>query len=123
MGGVAELLSGSWVASGGVLGGPAEVLGVMLAPKMEAKSGKYQKNYGSKRQAVLEWFFDGFCVEARQTPKSVFELRNPIVKCISASSTQTQEFVRVGWQHGPMLAFKILEDYSPGSVRASPGRS
>ena len=41
MGGVAELFSGSWVASGGVLGGLGEVLGVMLAPKMEAKSGKY----------------------------------------------------------------------------------
>ena len=35
--------SGSWVASGGVLGGLGEVLGVMLAPKMEAKSGKYVK--------------------------------------------------------------------------------
>ena len=44
MGGVAELFSGSWVASGGVLGGLGEVLGVMLAPKMEAKSGKYKKN-------------------------------------------------------------------------------
>ena len=30
MGGVAELFSGSWVASGGVLGGLGEVLGVML---------------------------------------------------------------------------------------------
>ena len=43
MGGVAELLSGSWVASGGVFGGLGEVLGVMLAPKMAAKSGIYQK--------------------------------------------------------------------------------
>ena len=34
MGGVAELLSGSWVVSGGVLGVLGEVLGVMLAPKM-----------------------------------------------------------------------------------------
>ena len=41
MGGVAELLSGSWVASGGVFGGLGEVFGVMLAPKMAAKSGKY----------------------------------------------------------------------------------
>ena len=41
MGGVAELLSGSWVASGAVLGGLGEVLGVMLAPKMAAKSRKY----------------------------------------------------------------------------------
>ena len=56
MGGVAELLSGSWLASGGVLGGLGEVLGVMLAPKMAAKSGKYRKKYGSKRQAVPECF-------------------------------------------------------------------
>ena len=67
MGGVAELLSGSWVASGGVLGGLGEVLGVMLAPKMAAKSGKYRKKYGSKRQAVPERFFDGFCVEDEQS--------------------------------------------------------
>ena len=44
MGGVAELLSGSWGASGGVFGGLGEVFGVMLAPKMAAKSGKYRKN-------------------------------------------------------------------------------
>ena len=41
MGGVAELLSGSWVASGGVFRGLGEVLGVMLAPKTAAKSGLY----------------------------------------------------------------------------------
>ena len=50
-------------------------------------------------------------------PKFVFEPRNPSVKCISASSTQTQEFARVGWQHGPMLASKIPEKCSPGGVR------
>ena len=60
MGGVAELLSGSWVASGGVFRGLGEVFGVMLAPKMAAKSGKCQKKYGSKRQAVPEWFFKIF---------------------------------------------------------------
>ena len=43
MGGVAELLSGSWVASGGVLGGLGEVLGVMLAPKMAANPHKIEK--------------------------------------------------------------------------------
>ena len=53
-------------ASGGVFGGLGEVFGVMLAPKMAAKSGKYRKKYGSKRQAVPEWFFDGFCVEDKQ---------------------------------------------------------
>ena len=40
MGGAAELLSGSLVASRGVFGGLGEVLGVMLAPKMAAKYGK-----------------------------------------------------------------------------------
>ena len=60
MGGVAELLSGSWVASGVVFGGLGDVLGVMLAPKMAAKSRIYWKKYGSNRQAVPEWFFDGF---------------------------------------------------------------
>ena len=72
MGGVAELLSGSWVASGGVLGGLGEVLGVMLAPKMAAKSGKYRKKCGSKRQAIPEWFFDGFCVEDKQPGRHKF---------------------------------------------------
>ena len=57
MGGVAELLSGSWVASGGGFGGLGEVLGVMLAHEMAAKSGMYRKKYGSKRQAVTERFF------------------------------------------------------------------
>ena len=38
----------------------------MLAPKMAAKSGIYRKKYDSKRQAVPEWFFDGFCVEDKQ---------------------------------------------------------
>ena len=56
MGGVAELLSGSWVASRGVLGGLGEVLGVMLAPKMAANPQKIEKKCGSKRQAVPEWF-------------------------------------------------------------------
>ena len=69
------------MASGGVLGVVGEVLGVMLAPKMAAKSRKYHKN-GSKRLLVPDWLFDGFCVEDKQleTPKSVFEPRNPNVK-------------------------------------------
>ena len=72
MGGVAELLSGSWGASGGVFGGLGEVFGVMLAPKMAAKSGKYRKKCGSKRQAVPEWFFDGFCFEDKQPGRFKF---------------------------------------------------
>ena len=72
MGGVAELLSGSWGASGGVFGGLGEVFGVMLAPKMAAKSGKYRKKCGPKRQAVPEWFFDGFCVEDKQPGRHKF---------------------------------------------------
>ena len=54
------------MASGGVLGGLGEVLGVMLAHEMAAKSGMYRKKYGSNRQAVPEWFFDGFRVEDKQ---------------------------------------------------------
>ena len=55
-------------------------------------------------------------------PKSVFELRNPSVKCISAFSAQTQNFVRVGCQHDPMLTSKSPENRGPGGVRASLGR-
>ena len=66
MGGVAELLSGSWVASGGMLGGLGEVLGVLLAPKMAANPRKFNKKCGSKRQALPEWFFDGFLIEDKQ---------------------------------------------------------
>ena len=74
MDGLAELLSDCWTASGGLLGGLGEVLGVMLGPKMAAKSGKYRKKYGSKRQAVPEWFFGGFCVEDKQPgrPQSLY---------------------------------------------------
>ena len=54
LGGLSRLLSGSWVASGGVLGGLGEVLGVMLAPKMAATPQKIEKKCGSKRQAVPE---------------------------------------------------------------------
>ena len=63
MGGVAELLSGSWGASGGVFGGLGEVFGVMLAPKMAAKSGNYRKNILSQEAegstAVLKWILCG----------------------------------------------------------------
>ena len=55
-----------------VCGSLDEVLGVMLAPKMAAKSGKYRKKYGSKRQAVPEWFFDGFCFEDKQPASHKF---------------------------------------------------
>ena len=54
------------MASGGVLGRLGEVLGVMLAPKMAANPQKIEKKCGSKRQAVPEWFFDGFLVEDKQ---------------------------------------------------------
>ena len=72
MGGLAELLSGCWGASGGVFGGLGEVFGVMLAPKMATKSRKYRKKYGSKRHAVPECFFDGFCVEDKQLGRHKF---------------------------------------------------
>ena len=49
-----------------MLGGLGEVLGVMLASKMAANPQKIEKKCGSKRQAVAEWFFDGFLVEDKQ---------------------------------------------------------
>ena len=54
------------------MGGLGEVLGVMLAPKMAANPHKIEKKYGSKRQAVLEWFFDGFLVEDKQPGRPKF---------------------------------------------------
>ena len=51
---------------GRVLGGLGEVLGVMLEPKMAAKSGSYWKKCCSKRQKVPQRFFGGFCVEDKQ---------------------------------------------------------
>ena len=59
-------LERNWGASGGVLGRLGEVLGVMLAPKMAANPQKIEKKCGSKRQAIPEWFFDGFLVEDKQ---------------------------------------------------------
>ena len=52
MDGLAELLSDCWTASGEVLGGLGEVLGVMLGPKMAAKSGSYRKRCCPKRQMI-----------------------------------------------------------------------
>ena len=49
-----------------MLGGLGVVLGVMLASKMAANPQKIEKKCGSKRQAVPEWFFDGFVVEDKQ---------------------------------------------------------
>ena len=63
MDGLAELLSDCWTASGGVLGVLGEVLGVMLGPKMAAKSRSYRKKCCSKRQKVPQRFFNGLCVE------------------------------------------------------------
>ena len=51
---------------GGMLGGLGQVLGVMSGPKMAAKFGSHRKKYYSKRQKVLQLFFDGFCVEVKQ---------------------------------------------------------
>ena len=50
MDGLAELLSDCWAASGGVLGGLGEGLGVMFGPKMVAKSRSYRKKCCSKRE-------------------------------------------------------------------------
>ena len=56
------LLGRSWRHFGHL----GEVLGLMLAPKMAANPQKIEKKCGSKRQAVPEWFFDGFLVEDKQ---------------------------------------------------------
>ena len=66
MDGLAELFSDCWTASGGVLGGLGEVLGVMLGPKMAAKSGSNRKKCCSKRQKLPKRFFDGCCVADKQ---------------------------------------------------------
>ena len=54
------------MASRGVLGSLGEVLGVMFAPKMAVHPPIIEKKCGSKGQAILEWFFDGFLVEDKQ---------------------------------------------------------
>ena len=51
-----RFLSDCWTASGGLLGGLGEVLGVMLGPKTAAKSGSYLKKCCSKRQNVPNRF-------------------------------------------------------------------
>ena len=56
MGGVAELLSGSWGASGGVFGGLGEDFGVMLAPKMAAKSGNIGKSMAPRGRRFQSGF-------------------------------------------------------------------
>ena len=43
-GGVAELLSGSWVAFGKVLKGLGDVLGVMLAPKIKRNPNNIEQS-------------------------------------------------------------------------------
>ena len=43
-------------ASGGVFGGLGEVFGVMLAPKMAAKSGKYQKSMAPRGRRFQSGF-------------------------------------------------------------------
>ena len=67
MDGSAKLLSVCWTASRGVLGGLGEVLGVMLESKREAKPRSYRKKCCSKRQKVPKEFFDGFCIENKQS--------------------------------------------------------
>ena len=69
-----ELLSSSWVDSRGVLEGLGEVLGVTLGPNMAAKSRKYWKMCGSKRQAVPERVFDSCCVEVKQPRSQILYL-------------------------------------------------
>ena len=60
MDGLKELLSDCWTASGVVLGGLGEVLGVMLGPKMAGKSRSYRKKCCSKRQKIPNQFLSGF---------------------------------------------------------------
>ena len=64
-----RLLDGFWRG----LGGLGEVLGVMLGPKMAAKSGSYRKKCCLKRKKVPQ-FFDGCCVEDKQpsSPQNLY---------------------------------------------------
>ena len=48
------------------VGGLGEVLGVMLARRWQLIHKKPKKKCGSKRQAIPEWFFDGFLIEDKQ---------------------------------------------------------
>ena len=48
------------------VGALGEVLGVILGPKMAAKSGSYRQKCCSKRQKLVKRFFDGCCVEDKQ---------------------------------------------------------
>ena len=48
---------------GGMLGGLGQVLGVMLGPKMAAKSGGYRKKYYSRRQKVPQRFLMDFALK------------------------------------------------------------
>ena len=63
-----RLLGGLWRS----LKGLGDILGDMLAPKMAAKSTNYRRMCGSRRQAVLQRFLDGFCVEDKQPRRHNF---------------------------------------------------
>ena len=58
--GLAELLSDCWTASGGVLGGLGEVLGVTLGPKMAAKSESCRKKCCSRGRRFQSGFLMDF---------------------------------------------------------------
>ena len=65
MDGLAELLSVCWTASGGLLGGLGEVLGVTLGPQMAAKSESSRKKCCSRGRR-FQSFLNGCCVEDKQ---------------------------------------------------------
>ena len=96
----------------------------MLAPKTAAKSGKYRKKYGSKRQAVPEWFFDGFCVEDKQPgrPQSLYLSLGILVSNAYRRLQHIQKFVRVGWQHGHKLPSKSQKIAVRGASGRGPGK-
>ena len=66
MDGLAELLSECWTASGGLLGGLGEVLGVMVEPKMGTKSGTYRKNAAPRGRRFQRGLLNGCSVEDKQ---------------------------------------------------------
>ena len=90
MDGLAELLSDCWTASGlwRVVGRCWLDFGCHVAAQSGSEIWKLSKKVLLQEAEGSKVVFDGFLSKtALETTKSVFELRNPNIKCISAFST------------------------------------
>ena len=72
MGGVAELLSGSGVDSGGLFGGLGEVLGVMLAHKMHRNPENIEKSMAPRGRRFQGGFLMVFVSKQPGRPQSLY---------------------------------------------------